>query len=459
MSCTLSGNTLSSTNAININSNSNSNSNDANTDNVISLCSGNSQGNGDTTIRINSVNGGQRGGGSSQYATIFTSIDGDSGSILNISAVKGLILDTGNADGTIFFSYNNSVKGIFSYDQTTHGSTVTTTGFRIKSNDTNTNIILDAYDTNSSIFLIPHNEINFDYLTITQIASGSTPDNTGGLLLSSNSNMNIKSNTGVINLISSSNINLQSSTGSINLRNAESTYGKISNDNGLHIQSLGTNGIIIDSTNDIYFYGNKLHLQPVGGDAAYGEIYHGTSGGNITDLNIECKVGDLILKSPARVITPYNGATLGSQGIVNGVALQNIFGGVNSSQLGLYSYNYTTSRYVSNANSSDYILDSTSGAFSYGGTLTFNTFGCYLVSLNPNGFGNSGEMSVWCVVAGGDNYFANFINNTNGYISVGVMGTNIGGTTPITSGPGLFFYSGYSGTTNMSVMFSTMQIG
>jgi hypothetical protein len=178
MSCTLSGNTLSSTTAININSNSNG----ANPDNVISLCSGNSQGNGDTTIRINSVNGGQRGGGSSQYATIFTSTDGDFGSILNISAVKKLILNTTDIDGTIL-----------------------------------------QYDTN--------------------------------------------------------------------------TYGKISNDNGLHIQSLSTNGIVIDSTNEIFFYGNNLHLQPVGGGAEYGEIYHGTSGGNITDLNIECKVGDLILKS------------------------------------------------------------------------------------------------------------------------------------------------------------------
>ena len=95
MSCSLSGNTLSS-------------------GSTISLCGDNIQASGNTIIRINSVNGGQRPGGS-QYAEISTSTDGDDGSILNISAVKKLILKTTSIDGT-FLQYSTNIYGKKSND-------------------------------------------------------------------------------------------------------------------------------------------------------------------------------------------------------------------------------------------------------------------------------------------------------------------------------------------------------
>ena len=237
MSCTLSGTTLTATSDLNLNS----------TGSVNLSSSGN----------INLQNG------TTTYGTFFK---GTSQSDLNIFCPKDIVMYPSNSNNHkllikdsndhIILSSNTFLslksdyeiyispsgtddKGCFTCKDIVHDG-VSTTGFRLKTNAGGNNLILDSFDSGQCIFLIPYNNINYDYLTIGSIISGDTPDlSTGGLLLSSISNMNIKANSGVINLMANSKINLQSSAGSVNVNSTGSV--NVNSTGSVNLNSTGSN--------------------------------------------------------------------------------------------------------------------------------------------------------------------------------------------------------------------------
>ena len=116
-----------------------------------------------------------------------------------------------------------------------------TTGFRLQTNDGGHNLILDSFDSGENIFLIPFNDVNRDYLNIGKIDSGGTPDgNTGGLLLSSISNMNIKANSGVINLISPSGVYISNKMFTYPGFGDSITYPSLYNNAKMNVQNTQT---------------------------------------------------------------------------------------------------------------------------------------------------------------------------------------------------------------------------
>ena len=492
MSCTLSGTTLSSTGTINLRSTGTINLMDGTTQygsftgdlsGDLTITSGNNSATitlDASAVIINNPN--------NSSATATGSIYMDSGPNLNITSPNILNLNSTNQNNaTINLNLNSTNQ---------NNATI-----NLKSNGTQ----FGSFTSNGGSLTISSSSLsggninfgNYGYVTVNAI-NEFTISPFKGYSLTLNSNY---------------------SNGTINLQNGGTTYGYILNDSGLHIKN-NSNYILIDSnSNPIYMYtgsssSNGLVLQTDPG-ATYGSFSGDTngdltisSGSNLnlisqsshtinlccgtnssgdTTININtptgaqvvgnyCTIstsgsgsnlsittagaqGTMSFNASGGLITNYNGATLGSDGIVNGIALQSIFGGVNSSILGGYSYNYTTPRYVTNANLTDYqLVIRTANYYYYGGTIYFNTPGFYLVSINPGGLINGGECSVWCVVAAQDQYWSQVIINTNGYLSVGVLGTTFDNTTPIGNGTGLFFYCNCQYNTS-NVMFSTMQIG
>ena len=273
MSCTLSGITLSSTTGtINL---SNSSTNiiygafTGDTSGDLTILSGNNSATitlNTSAVIINNPNNSSATG--SIYIDYGANLNITTPQILNLNSTNQITLDSNNA------TINLQSKG------TQFGSFTSNNG----------SLTISSSSLNGG-------NINFGNYGYVNATSGFTISSVSGYSLNLNSNSN--------------------GTGTINLQNGGTTYGKISNDNGLHIQSLGSNDIVIDSINDIYFYSSTLHLQPTGGGTQYGSFSGDTSG----DLTISSGGGTTALNGSI-VTTNYTaGWNTSGSGIINQQAL------------------------------------------------------------------------------------------------------------------------------------------
>jgi len=233
-------------------------------------------------------------------------IKGVTGPTYYISSNNNLVIESG---GTISLSVVNS--------NVLYGSFTNSNGFTISSSN-NLSLNLNSYGSNGIINLQNGGSTYGSFTSNNgNIVINSGASNTGNINFGNYGYVNtttVPNNAFIISPFNNFSLTLNSNYagGQINLQNGGATYGTISNDNGLHIQNKSSYIVIDSNSNPIYMYtgtntnntnpNNGLILQTLqtGSAVAYGSFYNETNTSNPTGPN------------NLTIVSGNNGSNLGS---------------------------------------------------------------------------------------------------------------------------------------------------